>query len=342
MPNQRKPSNRLAKETSPYLLLHAQNPVDWFPWGDEALAKAKRENKLIFLSVGYSSCHWCHVMERESFCDAEIAGLLNQHFVCVKVDREERPDIDAIYMAALQIYNRSTGNGSGGGWPMSMFLTPESRPFFGGTYFPARDGDRGARVGFLTILQRVQEIWSSQSDRLRADAETLTKLVQTSLDGRQAARTGTGRTTSTGRSAQCLARTVRSTIRRLWIRRGSTSESEIPGAVESAVSCTAAASGGRGATGQGPRSSPAGRNTRTHVDGRNPRSPGWWLPSTVDPDTLRAIAIERLTTGSGPDTELGVSADARRLAFTEELDVSGLGSSPSTPLAAGSTGTARP
>jgi len=179
-------TNRLAKETSPYLLLHAHNPVDWFPWGDEALAKAKRENKLIFLSVGYSSCHWCHVMERESFCDAEIAALLNQHFVCVKVDREERPDIDAIYMAALQIYNQSTGNGGGGGWPMSMFLTPESRPFFGGTYFPARDGDRGARAGFLTILQRVQEIWAKQSDRLRADAETLTKLVQTSLDGRAA------------------------------------------------------------------------------------------------------------------------------------------------------------
>lgn len=180
-----KHTNRLAKETSPYLLLHAHNPVDWYPWGDEALAKAKRENKLIFLSVGYSSCHWCHVMERESFCDAEIAAYLNKNYVCIKVDREERPDIDSIYMTALHIYNQSTGNGAGGGWPMSMFLTPESRPFFGGTYFPARDGDRGARIGFFTLLQRVQEIWSQQADRLRTDAETLTKLVQAELDRRR-------------------------------------------------------------------------------------------------------------------------------------------------------------
>jgi uncharacterized protein YyaL (SSP411 family) len=180
-----KHTNRLAKETSPYLLLHAHNPVDWYSWGEEALAKAKRERKLIFLSVGYSSCHWCHVMERESFCDAEIAAFLNEHFVCIKVDREERPDIDSIYMTALQIYNQAAGTGAGGGWPMSMFLTPESRPFFGGTYFPARDGDRGARTGFLTILQRVQEIWSKQPDRLTTDAETLTKMVQTELDRRR-------------------------------------------------------------------------------------------------------------------------------------------------------------
>ena len=179
-----KHTNRLAKETSPYLLMHAHNPVDWYAWGEEALAKAKRENKLIFLSVGYSSCHWCHVMEKESFADEEIAALLNQHFVCIKVDREERPDIDSIYMTALQIYNRSTGSGAGGGWPMSMFLTPEGRPFFGGTYVPARDGDRGARVGFLTIAKRVQELWTDQSDRLRQDGETLTKLVQNSLDSR--------------------------------------------------------------------------------------------------------------------------------------------------------------
>lgn len=186
-PTNRKPAkhtNRLSKETSPYLLMHAHNPVDWYPWGKDALDKAKRENKLIFLSVGYSSCHWCHVMERESFGDDEIAAFLNKHFVCVKVDREERPDIDTIYMTALQIYNRSTGNGGGGGWPMSMFLTPESRPFFGGTYFPARDGDRGARTGFLTIVKKIQEIWINQPERLREDGETLAKLVQTSLDNR--------------------------------------------------------------------------------------------------------------------------------------------------------------
>src|SRR5262249_24545460 len=112
-----KHTNRLAKETSPYLLQHAHNPVDWFPWGPEALEKAKQEGKPIFLSIGYSSCHWCHVMERESFEDEEIARFLNEHFVCIKVDREERPDIDAIYMTALQVYNQLAGSGAGGGWP---------------------------------------------------------------------------------------------------------------------------------------------------------------------------------------------------------------------------------
>ena len=130
-------TNRLAKETSPYLLLHAHNPVDWYPWGPEAFAKAKAENKPIFLSVGYSSCYWCHVMERESFMDEEIAKVLNAGFVCIKVDREERPDVDQIYMAALQALGP-------GGWPMSMFLTPDGRPFFGGTYFPPRDRDGSA------------------------------------------------------------------------------------------------------------------------------------------------------------------------------------------------------
>lgn len=178
-------TNRLAKETSPYLLLHAHNPVDWFPWGDEALEKAKRENKVIFLSVGYSSCHWCHVMERESFVDEEIARFLSENFVCVKVDREERPDIDAIYMNALHIYNQVTGSGRGGGWPMSMFLTPDCKPFFGGTYFPARDGDRGASTGFLTIVKRVHEFWTGQPERISQDAEMLTKLVKTELDRRR-------------------------------------------------------------------------------------------------------------------------------------------------------------
>src|SRR5687768_3121994 len=149
-------TNALAKETSPYLLQHAHNPVNWQPWGEEA-ARAKKEGKLIFLSIGYSSCHWCHVMERESFLDKEIAELLNKNFVCIKVDREERPDIDAIYMTSLQVYNQLAGSGRGGGWPMSMFLTSEAEPVFGGTYFPARDGDRGPSTGFLTLVKRVQE-----------------------------------------------------------------------------------------------------------------------------------------------------------------------------------------
>ncbi|HND52725.1 MAG TPA: DUF255 domain-containing protein [Pirellulaceae bacterium] len=175
-------ANRLARETSPYLLLHAHNPVDWYPWGEEALAKAKRENKLIFLSIGYSSCHWCHVMERESFLDDEIAGVLNKHYVCIKVDREERPDIDTIYMTSLSVYNRLTKSGRGGGWPLSMFLTPEAEPFFGGTYFPARDGDRGAGMGFLTLIKRVNEVWGEGPDQLRSDAKTLTRFVKAELE----------------------------------------------------------------------------------------------------------------------------------------------------------------
>src|SRR3954452_15432829 len=127
-PPVRGPANRLAKESSPYLLQHAHNPVDWYPWGPEALEKAKKENKLIFLSIGYSACHWCHVMERETFSNLEIAKILNDSFVCIKVDREERPDIDQVFMTALQCC-RVTG-----GWPLSMFLTPDAKPITGGTY----------------------------------------------------------------------------------------------------------------------------------------------------------------------------------------------------------------
>lgn len=186
-PAKPKPANRLAKETSPYLLQHAHNPVDWYPWGEEAMAKAKKEGKLIFLSVGYSSCHWCHVMERESFLDEEIAEYLNKHFVCVKVDREERPDIDSIYMTALQVYNQLAGTGRGGGWPMSMFLTPEAEPVFGGTYFPARDGDRGPSTGFLTLVKRVQEVWAKSPDKIREDGKTIVKYTKTELESRRPA-----------------------------------------------------------------------------------------------------------------------------------------------------------
>ena len=137
-------TNRLANETSPYLLQHANNPVDWYPWGPEALEKAQSEDKPILLSVGYSACHWCHVMERESFENPAIARLMNHSFVNIKVDREERPDIDAIYMQAVQAI---TGQG---GWPMTVFLTPQAEPFYGGTYFPPED--RGPMPGFPRIL----------------------------------------------------------------------------------------------------------------------------------------------------------------------------------------------
>jgi len=171
--------NRLAGETSPYLLQHASNPVQWHPWGSGALEKAQRENKPIFLSVGYSSCHWCHVMEHESFTDEEIAQFLNDHFVCIKVDREERPDIDAIYMTAVQIITRR------GGWPLSAFLTPDAKPFFAGTYFPARTGDRGGAVGFLTIIEKIHQTWSEQTDAIRDSADELTRRIQQVMGGQK-------------------------------------------------------------------------------------------------------------------------------------------------------------
>lgn len=159
------PTNRLAHEKSPYLLQHAHNPVDWFPWGEEAFEKARRENKPIFLSVGYSTCHWCHVMERESFQNEEIAALLNRYFVPVKVDREERPDVDRIYMTFVQAVTGS------GGWPMSVFLTPDLKPFFGGTYFPP--DNRWGRPGFRYILERLAEAWMSDRERVIHSGEQL-------------------------------------------------------------------------------------------------------------------------------------------------------------------------
>jgi uncharacterized protein YyaL (SSP411 family) len=168
-----KPANRLAKETSPYLLLHAHNPVDWYPWGPEAFEKAKTEDKPIFLSVGYSSCYWCHVMERESFMDPEIAKVLNANFVCIKVDREERPDVDQIYMTALQAMGP-------GGWPMSLFLTPDGRPFFGGTYFPPRDRERAS--GFLTIAGLVGKAWAKDRAEIERAAAAATDAVRRRLE----------------------------------------------------------------------------------------------------------------------------------------------------------------
>ncbi len=168
-------TNRLALETSPYLRQHAHNPVNWFPWGDEAFALAAELGRPVLLSVGYSTCHWCHVMEEESFEDLEIARYVNEHYVAIKVDREERPDVDAVYMTALQAI------GGHGGWPMNMWLTPDRRPFFGGTYFPPRDGDRGARTGFLTILQRAAEAYAERPDDVAKDANQITAILQKGL-----------------------------------------------------------------------------------------------------------------------------------------------------------------
>ncbi len=195
------PPNRLAEQSSPYLLKHAHNPVSWQPWDETALKQAADENKMIFLSIGYSSCHWCHVMERESFLDEEIAKILNENFVCIKVDREERPDVDTIYMTSLNIYSQLTTGRAGGGWPLSMFLTPDGRPFFGGTYFPARDGDRPGAPGFLTVLNRVTTAWKNSRDRLDHDANQLTEYTRAELDGH---REGDGGSIKAAWSKRCL------------------------------------------------------------------------------------------------------------------------------------------
>jgi uncharacterized protein YyaL (SSP411 family) len=168
-------TNRLFLESSPYLLQHAHNPVDWYPWGDEAFQTAASLNRPVLLSVGYSTCHWCHVMEEESFEDEEIARYINENFIAIKVDREERPDIDAIYMAAIQAL---TGRG---GWPMTVWLTPDRKPFYGGTYYPARDGDRGAGVGFLTLLKKTRESYQDRKDLVSQTSQQLTDVVKQML-----------------------------------------------------------------------------------------------------------------------------------------------------------------
>jgi len=165
-------TNKLIDEISPYLLQHAHNPVDWYPWGEEALAKAKNENKPIFLSIGYAACHWCHVMERESFENEEIAEILNKHFISIKVDREERPDLDDIYMTAVVAISGS------GGWPMTVFLTPDLKPFYGGTYFPPED--KWGRVGFKNLILRLNDFWKNDQSRakLLQDADTLSQIIE--------------------------------------------------------------------------------------------------------------------------------------------------------------------
>jgi len=164
-------TNRLILETSPYLLQHAHNPVDWYPWGPEAFARAKAENKPIFMSIGYSTCHWCHVMERESFENVAIAEYMNEHYISIKVDREERPDIDDVYMTAVQAMTGS------GGWPMSVVMTPERVPFFGGTYFPPEAGRHG-RIGFRQVLVALNDAWVNQPDKVVAQAAELSRYLK--------------------------------------------------------------------------------------------------------------------------------------------------------------------
>ena len=163
-------ANRLRTETSPYLLQHAENPVDWYPWGSEAFSAAREQDRPIFLSIGYSACHWCHVMAHESFEDERIAGILNDHYVSVKVDREERPDVDRIYMAAVQALTGS------GGWPMSVFITAEGMPFYGGTYFPPEP--RHGMPSFADLLLAVAAAWKGRRQELVAGAERVKSAIE--------------------------------------------------------------------------------------------------------------------------------------------------------------------
>jgi uncharacterized protein len=178
------PANALIHETSPYLLQHAHNPVDWLPWGEAAFEAARTRDMPILLSVGYSACHWCHVMERESFENPTIAALMNQHFICIKVDREERPDVDSVYMNAVQVM---TGQG---GWPMTVFMTPNGKPFYGGTYFPPED--RYGRPGFPRVLQSLSDTWQNRRDDILANANDLTNHLQNLERNKPASEINTG------------------------------------------------------------------------------------------------------------------------------------------------------
>ncbi len=166
-------TNNLINEKSPYLLQHAHNPVNWYPWGEEAFEKAKLENKAIFLSIGYSTCHWCHVMEHESFEDEEIARLMNDTFISIKVDREERPDIDNIYMSVCQMLTGS------GGWPLTIIMTPEQKPFFAGTYFPKES--KGGRIGMMELIPKIKKAWDDQKEQIYSSADKITEQVNSAI-----------------------------------------------------------------------------------------------------------------------------------------------------------------
>src|SRR5438270_3172473 len=171
--SEHKHTNRLSSETSPYLLQHSHNPVDWFAWSDEAFEKARREDKPILLSIGYAACHWCHVMAHESFEDEETAGLMNERFVNIKVDREERPDLDGIYMQAVQAMSGH------GGWPMTMFLLPDGSPFYGGTYFPP--DDRHGIPSFRKVLEAVSDAYAERRDGVTQSAEQLRQIYESNI-----------------------------------------------------------------------------------------------------------------------------------------------------------------
>jgi uncharacterized protein len=198
-------TNRLATEPSPYLLQHADNPVDWYPWGEEALEKARRENKPILLSVGYSACHWCHVMAHDCFEDAEVAAVMNRLFVNIKVDREERPDLDQIYQSAHQLLTQR-----GGGWPLTVFLTPDQTPFFAGTFFPKTP--RYQLPGFIDLMENIARAWHERRGEVLAQNEAVRAALAQQQPARPAARL---ERRAAGRSGARSGRGLRSGLGRL-------------------------------------------------------------------------------------------------------------------------------
>ena len=281
---------RLAGETSPYLLLHAHNPVDWYPWGPEAFAKAKAENKPIFLSIGYSSCYWCHVMERESFTDPEIARMLNEHFVSIKVDREERPDVDQVYMAALQAF-------STGGWPMSMFLLPDGRPFFGGTYFPPRD--REGFTGFLTVLDGVAKAWRDERAEIErgADRPDRDRPPQARQGARRAARSRSAPRSSPRAAASSPSSSTPSTAASASTPRTPGGPSSPSPSTSSSCSTSTAATQGRS---RAARRHGRGRDPRPAGDGRSSRSTTWPAGAFATSSAAAITATPPAGTGSSP------------------------------------------
>ncbi len=216
-------ANRLERETSPYLLQHKDNPVDWHPWGEEALARAREQDRPILVSIGYSACHWCHVMERESFEDAETAALMNDRFVCIKVDREERPDVDAIYMDAVQAM---TGHG---GWPLNAFLTPEGVPFYAGTYFPPEQ--RQGMPSWRMVLDGVARAWADQRDEIASTTDQVVARLRSSAELERAR--GGGRRVGARSGARAAAPGLRRRARRLGRR------AEVPGRADDRVPAAA-------------------------------------------------------------------------------------------------------
>ena len=198
-PTSKQKANRLIHEKSPYLLQHAHNPVDWYPWGNEAFEKAKNENKPVFVSIGYSTCHWCHVMEKESFEDKAVADLMNQAFVSVKVDREERPDLDAAYMAVCQAMGRSCG------WPLNIIMTPDKNPFFVGSYIP-KDSRYGT-VGMLSLVPQISQIWKTRKEEMESIGKEIKEQIENQT--KQESQTALGKDDLVNAFDQLFASTTR-------------------------------------------------------------------------------------------------------------------------------------